>query len=93
MVARRLGEQGRRRSERARRTLHRMISFVDRLWWGGPNCYRRVLLEVAMDRGAAAEVVQLGFRSSGDPGSGHAWLGEGLVSDGKQRPYDAIVSI
>ncbi|HEY4186786.1 MAG TPA: hypothetical protein VGP07_17035 [Polyangia bacterium] len=93
LVARGLGERTRCRSERSRRTLHRMISLVDRLWWGGPNCYRRVLLEVAMDRGAAGEIVQLGFRSSGTFGSGHAWLGAGLVSDGKSQPYDAIVSI
>jgi hypothetical protein len=93
LAARRLGERSRCRSEQERRVLHGVISRVDRLWPGGPNCYRRVLFEIAMDRGAARESVQLGFRSDGGTGSGHAWIGDGIASDGKRQPYDAIVSI
>jgi len=69
------------------------VAFVDRRWPGGPNCYRRVLFEVGLDGGAAAEIVQLGFQGSGEIGSGHAWLGPGLASDDGGRTYDAIVSI
>jgi hypothetical protein len=90
--ARRLGERRRRRSAVARKALQRAIAILDRRWPGGPNCYRRVLFEIGMDRGAAAELVQLGFQGSGEAGSGHAWLGEALASkDG--RSYEAIVSI
>ena len=45
-----------------------------------------------MDRGAAAELVQLGFHGSGKFGSGHAWLGAAAASD-DGRAYEAIVSI
>lgn len=92
-AARRLGQKSRWRSERDRHDLHRVISLVDRYWRGGPNCYRRVLIEVAMDRGAASEIVQFGFRSSGGMGSGHAWLGSEIGLDGSDEAYDAIVSI
>ncbi len=70
-----------------------MIAIIDRLWRGGPNCYRRVLLEISMDAGAARDVVKMGFRSSGGQGSGHAWLGDAAAIDGRHKPYDAIVSI
>jgi hypothetical protein len=94
LVARRMGEQRRIRSDRERRSLRGMIFFIDRRWRGGPNCYRRVLLEIAMDGGAAREIVQLGFRSGGGDGSGHAWLGPDIMMDGKSpSSYDAIVSI
>jgi len=91
--ARRLGERRRLRSAAARAALRHVIATVDRFWPSGPNCYRRVLFEVAMDRGAAAELVQLGFDGSGQLGSGHAWLGSGLASDDAGRRYDAIVAI
>ena len=91
--ARRLGERRRLRSAVARKALQRVIAIVDRRWPGGPNCYRRVLFEVGMDRGAATEMVQLGLQGSGETGSGHAWLGSGLASDDGGRSYDAIVSI
>jgi hypothetical protein len=91
--ARRLGAAQRRRSELARRTLRRVISFVDRHWSGGANCYRRVLFEVGLDGAAAGEIVQLGFQGSGEIGSGHAWLERGDASDDGGRTYDAIVSI
>jgi hypothetical protein len=52
------------------------------------------LLEISMDAGAARELVQMGFRSGGGEGSGHAWLGPEIMMDGKTpSSYDAIVSI
>jgi len=91
--ARRLGGRQRLRSAAARKALRHVIAIVDRWWPGGPNCYRRVLFEIGLDRGAAAEVVQLGFQGSGEIGSGHAWLGAALASDDGGRSYEAIVSI
>lgn len=91
--ARRLGERRRRRSAAARQVLRHVIAMVDRWWVGGPNCYRRVLFEVGMDRGAAGEIVQLGFHDSGEAGSGHAWLGVGTAPDDNGRRYHAIVSL
>jgi len=91
--ARGLGERRRLRSGAARVALHRVIAIADRYWPGGPNCYRRVLFEIGMDRGAAAESVQLGLQGSGEFGSGHAWLGKGFALDDGGRSYDAIVSI
>ena len=48
-----------------------LVFACDLFYPGGPNCYRRVLAESALDRGAAGEEVVLGL----DPASsGHAWL-------------------
>jgi len=92
-VARGLGERRSARSAAARHRLRHVIAIVDRWWAGGPNCYRRVLFEVGMDRGAAGEIVQLGFHQSGESGSGHAWLGSGMAADDGGRRYDAIVRL
>src|SRR5689334_5539606 len=54
--------------------LRRAIEIVDRRFPSGPNCYRRALIEIAMDAGAAAEPLHMGLKSHGEPGSGHAWL-------------------
>ena len=62
---------------------------MDRRLFVQPNCYRRVLLEIALSREAAAERVMLGFRDAGRTGSGHAWL----ESDDPPEPYEAILSI
>lgn len=92
--ARLRGEKARLRPEAGRRDLRRIIGFLDRRWPGGPNCYRRVLLEVATDAGAAREPVQMGLRASGGPRSGHAWLGAGVMMDRPDAPpYDAIISL
>ncbi len=64
------------RDEKRRDGLRRAIRLVDRVMPGGPNCYRRVLLEVALDAGAAREPINLGLMTSGKPKSGHAWLGD-----------------
>lgn len=45
----------------ARARLRRAIGWVDAVQPGGPNCYRRTLLELALDRGAAAETLVFGL--------------------------------
>lgn len=53
--------------------LRRTIRLLDRVFPLGPNCYRRALVEIAMDSSAAAEPLHLGLNVSGRP-TGHAWL-------------------
>jgi hypothetical protein len=56
--------RGRRAHERGpigRARLQRAIGWVDALVPGGGNCYRRVLLEIALDAGAARETVVFGL--------------------------------
>jgi hypothetical protein len=75
----RFRERGRSAPPRApsgRARLQRIIRLVDRCMPGGGNCYRRVLLEIALDRGAAAEPVRFGLREHGGPSSGHVWLAD-----------------
>jgi len=75
------------RNPLARSRLRRAIALVDRLFPDGGNCYRRVLLEIAMDSGAAKEPILFGLSAGGGPGSGHACLASDAVRlDG----YDAI---
>lgn len=88
-AAREMGHGRRRRDQSERIWLRRIIRVVDRLDARGPNCYRRALLEMALDGGAAMEPLMLGFRASGGRGSGHAWL-QGQSADGN---YDAVVSV
>ncbi len=78
------------RSEAQRRHLRVMIEIVDAHLPDGGNCYRRALLEIALDRDAAAEPLFMGFAASGGRRSGHAWLG---AETGPQRTYDAIVAL
>jgi hypothetical protein len=79
-----------RRPERRRARLRRLIAAVDRRMPGGANCYRRVLLETSLDRGAAEESVHIGLRAHGGLRSGHAWLG-----DNRDTPdrYDAEIAV
>ncbi len=72
---RRNGERARGRGPAARARLRGVIAWVDARLPGGPNCYRRTLLEIALDRGAAAEPVTLGLKAREGAASGHAWLG------------------
>jgi hypothetical protein len=58
-------------SERAR--LRSLIRRLDHYFPAGPNCYRRALVEIAMDAGAAREPLHLGLNLSPRAG-GHAWL-------------------
>jgi hypothetical protein len=71
---RRRGQSCKRRDSGARSCLKRAVGRVDRLFPGGPNCFRRVLLEIALDAGAAEEEIYLALRSGGGPGTGHACL-------------------
>jgi hypothetical protein len=68
--------------------LARAVRLVDRLFPSGPNCYRRALLEAALDAGAAHEPLMMGFRTVGGTCEGHAWLG----SAEPQTAYDVVVS-
>ena len=74
------------RNEVERRRLQRTIGVVDRCFPLGGNCYRRALIEIAMDAGAAAEPLHMGLRADGGPNSGHAWLES--ARGGAER-YDA----
>jgi hypothetical protein len=81
------GRQGVVRSEEERRGLRRVIRLVDRFFPTGGNCYRRALLELALDPTSAREPLHLALRQYGGPQSGHAWL-----ADLKDTPesYDAV---
>jgi len=77
------------RSSLARAQLRRAIAFVDSRFFREPNCVRRALLEMTLDRGAAREPLLAGFMAGGGPKSGHAWL----LSDPVSQRYDGVLSI
>ncbi len=84
--ARRRGRAGRRRGPGARARLKRLIASVDALFPGGPNCYRRALLESSLDRGAAEEKIHFAL----DVGkTGHAWLD----TDPERQQFDVVFSV
>ena len=84
--ARRRGRSALRRGPPARAVLKRLIVNVDALCPGGPNCYRRALLESALDRGAAEEKIHFAL----DVGkTGHAWL----ESDPERQQFDVVFSV
>jgi hypothetical protein len=58
---RELGRQQPTRGAIGRARLCRAIGWLDALHPAGPNCYRRVLLESALDAGAASETVVFGL--------------------------------
>ena len=76
------------RSVAGRDALRRVIRAVDARIPGGGNCYRRALLEMALDAGAAREPLHLGLRAHGGPKTGHAWLGSPSTPEDHVR-YDA----
>jgi hypothetical protein len=78
------------RDPAGRLQLRRAIAWLDARMPGGGNCYRRVLLELALDSGAASEPVSVGVRARGGPGSGHAWLGPRL---GSAERYDLELTL
>jgi hypothetical protein len=80
-----------RRGPRERAFLQRLIAAIDARLPGEPSCYRRALLEMALDGGAAREPLHLGLRVPGGPRSGHAWLGG--APDGSAVRYDVQVDI
>jgi hypothetical protein len=87
LIRKRSSRRLRAPDDRAR--LRRAIAIVDARLPGGPNCVRRALLEMALDRGAANEKLLAGFVSGGGPKSGHAWLESERVA---QR-YDAVITV
>jgi len=68
------GARGSVRSKEARRRLFRVIHHLDRLMKGGPNCYRRSLVRIALDAGSAAEPFVLGLNLPERAPNGHAWV-------------------
>jgi hypothetical protein len=78
------------RTPEDRSRLRRIIGAVDARLPGGPNCYRRSLLEMFLDAGAAAEPLHLGLRAHGGPQSGHAWLGQ---FDVPAVPYEVQLDV
>lgn len=73
---RRLGRMHPSRSLAERARLRRAIAWLDARCPGGPNCYRRALLEIALDRDAARLPLALEFRRDGDKVVGHAELAD-----------------
>jgi hypothetical protein len=86
------GARSRQRSLADRETLRRVIAIVDRLLLDGGNCYRRALLEMALDAGAAREPLRFGLRAHGGPRSGHAWLAS-WPDAAKAGTYDAVLEM
>jgi hypothetical protein len=80
------GQRAFARSPAERERLRRIIAAVDARLPGQPSCYRRSLLEMALDKGAAFEPLSMGLRVPGGPRSGHAWLGVDPVAP--SQPYD-----
>jgi hypothetical protein len=87
--ARRRSPRSPARSLEQRAQLRRAIAFVDARMLAGPNCVRRSLLEMTLDRGAANEKLLAGFVSGGGPKSGHAWL----ESEPTRQRFDAVVAL
>jgi hypothetical protein len=84
------GARQRSRSEANRSRLRAAIASVDGRFPDGGNCYRRVLLEIALDPDAAKQPFFMGLVTRCEPSSGHAWVGAAADSD---RSYDAIISL
>jgi hypothetical protein len=82
--ARSLGRSRPARPEAERSRWWRWITRVDRLFPGGANCYRRVLIAAASDRGFAETRFTIGLDLDGDAARGHVWIGE---ARGRERPY------
>ncbi len=79
------GSTMKRRGPIGRARLRRAIGWVDAMVPGGPNCLRRVLLEVALDEGAANETVVFGL----DVGS----TGHVAFEDREERTFDVAFRI
>lgn len=88
---RRWGRAQPTRDPQGRLRLRAAIGIAERLRGRRPNCYRRVLMEVALDAGAAVEPVHLALDSNGGVGSGHAYLESHDQTDGDD--YDARFAV
>lgn len=73
-----------------RRRLLRAIRWVDGcLSWKG-NCYRKALLEMALDRSAVRSALMLGFSVRGGTMTGHAWL---AAESTPKVEYDFVIQL
>jgi hypothetical protein len=88
--ARQLAEHAPARDDRARRCVRRAIHWVDRSLADGGNCYRRALLEAALDRSAAEQPFIMGFSASSQHVAGHAWLHS---QDSGAPRYDFVIQL
>ncbi|MDB5217078.1 MAG: hypothetical protein JWO86_5005 [Myxococcaceae bacterium] len=79
------GANAKERGPVGRARLRRAIGWVDAALPGGANCYRRVLLELALDAGAARETVVFGL----DVGS----TGHVAFEDREERTFDVAFAI
>jgi hypothetical protein len=70
--------------------LRRLIRAVDGHLPGGGNCYRRALIEMALDASSADEPLHFGLVRHGGPKSGHAWLANDKTAT---RTYDVEFTI
>jgi hypothetical protein len=84
------GREARERDLADRERLRRIIGRVDAHFPGGGNCYRRALVEIALEPEAAREPIHFGLRAHGGPGSGHAWLAD---RRGTNEHYDAELAL
>jgi hypothetical protein len=84
------GRQCSARSSSARSRLRRLIGAIDGRLPDGGNCYRRALIEMALDPAFAAEPLHFGLIKQGGPKSGHAWLAD---APPVSRSYDAEFTI
>jgi hypothetical protein len=87
--ARARGRRAKPRDEAGLAKLEAAIGRIDRRLRGG-NCWRRVLLRVALDPIAAAAPVHLGFDVAGDEAPGHAWIGS---DRGRPEPYGVEIEV
>lgn len=78
------------RTPSERVALRNLIYAVDRLLPDGGNCYRRALIEIALDATSAAEPLHFGLVQHGGPKSGHAWLN---TDRSRRGSYDAEFTI
>jgi len=85
-----LGRRCRARDIAERKRLRMVIARVDACLPDRGNCYRRALLEIALDAGAAQEPFHMGLSASCAPMSGHAWVG---IEGTGESNYDAIIAL
>ncbi len=82
----RLRERGMRskaRTNESRRRLVRVIAHLDRWLMREPNCYRRALVRIALDRASAIEPFVFGLDLQASGPRGHAWVAG--ADDGAER--------
>jgi len=84
-----VGKKAPHRDAAARARLRIAIAWADAHFPTGPNCYRRALLEIALDQTAAAEPIHMGIRIGGAGETGHAWLGQ----EEEATSYDAVFTL